>query len=137
MKANLHHIDIRVSRFRKSLKFYRDFFRCLGWKKIYQGKDFCGWGSSGIQVWIGETERVYAKIRFHRKRTGLNHIAFRAGSRKEVDAFYKNFLKKREIPILYGGPKEYPEYEKGYYAVFFEDPDRIKLEIVYLPRKKQ
>ncbi|TMI54977.1 bleomycin resistance protein, partial [Candidatus Bathyarchaeota archaeon] len=29
------------------------------------------------------------------------------------------------------GPKEYPEYRKGYYAVYFEDPDRIKLEFVH------
>jgi hypothetical protein len=33
--------------------------------------------------------------------------------------------------VLYGGPKEYPEYRKGYYAVYFEDPDRIKLEFVH------
>ena len=44
------------------------------------------------------------------------------------------FLENKHIPILYGGPKEYPQYEKGYYAVYFEDPDRVKLEVVYLPK---
>jgi hypothetical protein len=35
--------------------------------------------------------------------------------------------------VLYEGPGEYPEYHRGYYAVYFEDPDRIKLEVAYVP----
>ena len=30
-------------------------------------------------------------------------------------------------------PREYPEYVPGYYAVFFADPDGIKLELVHIP----
>lgn len=41
------------------------------------------------------------------------------------------FLVTNKIPTLYGTPKLFPEYEEGYYAVFFEDPDRIKLEVAY------
>jgi glyoxylase I family protein len=29
-------------------------------------------------------------------------------------------------------PREYPEYVPGYYAVFFADPDGIKLELVHI-----
>jgi len=36
--------------------------------------------------------------------------------------------------VLYGGPKEYPEYSEGYYALYFEDPDRIKLDAVHIPQ---
>ncbi len=32
-------------------------------------------------------------------------------------------------------PADYPAYGNGYYAVFFADPDGIKLEFVYLPRQ--
>ncbi len=28
------------------------------------------------------------------------------------------------------------EYHKEYYAVFFEDPDKIKLEVTYVPNRK-
>jgi hypothetical protein len=35
-----------------------------------------------------------------------------------------------KIKVLYDGPKEYPDYSNGYYAVYFEDPDRIKLELL-------
>jgi hypothetical protein len=39
----------------------------------------------------------------------------------------------RRLPPLYETPREFPEYRPGYYAVFFEDPDRLKLEIVHVP----
>jgi hypothetical protein len=32
--------------------------------------------------------------------------------------------------VLYGGAKEY-DYAPGYYAVYFEDPDRIKVEVAF------
>ncbi|MEA2143997.1 MAG: hypothetical protein QOI64_2427 [Solirubrobacteraceae bacterium] len=34
--------------------------------------------------------------------------------------------------VIESGPEEY-DYAPGYYAVFFYDPDRIKLEIVHRP----
>ena len=30
-------------------------------------------------------------------------------------------------------PAEYPHYAPGYYAVFFADPDGLKLEFVHMP----
>jgi len=36
------------------------------------------------------------------------------------------------IAIL-DAPAEYPEYAPGYYAVFFADPDGLKLEFVHTP----
>jgi len=30
-------------------------------------------------------------------------------------------------------PAHYPEYSGDYYAVFFEDPDGMKLELVHAP----
>jgi hypothetical protein len=41
-------------------------------------------------------------------------------------------LLPNKLSTLYGGPNEY-EYRKGYYAVYFEDPDRLKLELVTAP----
>lgn len=48
-----------------------------------------------------------------------------------VDAFVNDFLTPRQIEPLYGGAKAYPEYTPGYYAVYFEDPDRIKVDVAY------
>jgi len=45
-----------------------------------------------------------------------------------VDHFTQIVLKKNSIPLLY---HDTPTGDDDYYAVFFEDPDRIKLEVVY------
>jgi hypothetical protein len=47
--------------------------------------------------------------------------------------FVAEFMQPRGMAALYESPREYPEYRPGYYAVFFEDPDRLKLEVVRVP----
>ena len=37
------------------------------------------------------------------------------------------------IPRARRMQREFPEYRPGYYAELFEDPDRLKLEVVHLP----
>ncbi len=84
-----------------------------------------------VQIFLVKCEKGFSKPRFHRKRVGLNHIAFRAKSREDVNEFHKHFLIPKRVRVLYGGPKRYPEYGPNYYSVYFEDPDRIKLELVH------
>jgi glyoxylase I family protein len=59
---------------------------------------------------------------------GLHHLAFRAVSREAVDE------RARWVAAqgfeLESGPRAY-DYEPGYYAVFFYDPDGLKLEVVH------
>ncbi len=61
---------------------------------------------------------------------GINHVSFWAPTRQVVDRFYGEVLLPKKIKVLYAGLREYPDYSKGYYAVCFEDPDRIKLELL-------
>lgn len=86
-----------------------------------------------VSVWVFTADSKYQKSPFHRKAIGVNHIAFRAKSRGDIDVLYRDYLLPRNVTVLYGGPAEHPEYEPGYYAVYFEDPDRIKVEVMYLP----
>ncbi len=37
----------------------------------------------------------------------------------------------RGIVALYGGARAYPSYTADYYAVYFEDSDRIKIEVAF------
>ena len=65
-----------------------------------------------------------------RYRVGLHHVALEASSRAVVD-------ERHEWLVSFGAtiespPQEYA-YLPGYYAVFFYDPDGIKLEIVHVP----
>ena len=77
------------------------------------------------------TEDKFARDGFHRKRAGLNHLAFYADSKESVDTFYRDVLIKNNIKSLY---EEGPFGDDDYYAVFFEGPDRLKLEYVYSPK---
>jgi len=66
----------------------------------------------------------------HRRKPGaLHHLAFRAGSRAEVDGLYAEL--KVIGAVIVTPPREYPEYTPpGYYALFFKDLEGIKYEIV-------
>src|SRR5207253_2392557 len=87
--------------------------------------------SPGGSVWIQQADPRYAGDTFSKDRVGLCEVAFRAESRAQVDALARDVA-------AWGGtilhpPREYPEYVPGYYAVFFADPDGIKLELVHIP----
>ena len=69
--------------------------------------------------------------RHDRNAPGLNHIAFGADSRSAVDALH-GLLQQIGATVL-DAPAEYP-YFPGYYAVYFADPDGIKLEFVHWPQ---
>ncbi len=138
MKSFLYHLQINVSNPKKSFPFYKDLLKLLGYKIVDEGD----WGLDAknpsfpdlADVLVIKTESKFQKTKFHRKNTGLNHVAFGVTKRSDVDTFAAKFLKPRKIIPLYDSPKDYPQYAKGYYAVFFEDPDRIKLEVLYIPR---
>ena len=56
------------------------------------------------------------------------HIAFAAGTRDQVDEFYR-------VALAHGGadagaPGLRPEYDANYYAAFVRDPDGNKIEAV-------
>ena len=125
--GTLHHIDINVSDLKRSTLFWEWFLLELGYRRFSEWKCGVGWKLGDTYIDIIKTEDSHRDAGYHRKRTGLNHIAFHARSRTHLDQLTEK-LKARGIPILY--PEKHP-FAGGpnYYAVFFEDPDRIKVEI--------
>jgi catechol 2,3-dioxygenase-like lactoylglutathione lyase family enzyme len=126
--GKLHHVEIYVSDLKKSSEFWGWFLGKLGYE-VYSKWD------SGISYVFGETyivfvqtEKKYLDEPYHRCRTGLNHLAFHAESKMHVDLI-TNELRSKGITILYEDKHPYAGGE-DYYAVFFEDPDRIKVELV-------
>ena len=53
--------------------------------------------------------------------------------RRDVDALY-DFLKANKVRVV-DAPAAYPSYGEGYYAVYFLDPDGLKLEAMYFLEK--
>jgi glyoxylase I family protein len=130
--AGVHHVDLVVSSIERSLPFYRELLAPLGYHRITEVEGERGetiWYLGGPDVAVGLRE---AQIEgdYHRYRVGMHHLAFEAWSRSAVDE-RAGWLVANGAEIE-SGPEEYG-YMPGYYAVFFYDPDGIKLEIVHVP----
>ncbi len=129
MKTSLYHIQINISNPKKSLPFYKELFDYFEYKIIDESETHLGVSNGTTDFWLIATEEKFKTNAFHRKNTGLNHVAFKVENKEEVEQFANEFLKPRNIATLYDSPKAFPEYTENYYAVFFEDPDRIKIEV--------
>lgn len=133
MKSFVYHFQINVSDPAKSFPFYKDLLALLDYKIILEEDWGFGASNKTTDIWIVKSQKKYQRLPFHRKSVGLNHVAFGVSQKEDVDTVINKFLVPRDINPLYDSPREYPEYSEGYYAVFFEDPDRVKLEITYHP----
>jgi len=133
MKASVYHVQLNVPDAAVSLPFYRSLLDYLEFRVVHEDRCVAGFSDGRTALWLIETEPGHRDSGFHRKRTGINHVAFRVPRREDVDQFTAEFLKPRGIAPLYDTPRECPENAPGYYAVFFEDPDRLKLEVASVP----
>ncbi len=129
--AGIDHTIVTVNNYEHAGRFY-------GWlmpKIGYSGGEhdygaMKGWMGKGMSFWIKKADARFASDSFHKDRVGLCEIAFKGDSRAQIDALAKD-IEGNGGKIL-DPPKEY-DYAPGYYAVFFTDPDGIKLEVVHIP----
>lgn len=133
MKTSFGHIGINVRDMNKSTEFYQKLFNFLDASEEHLGKRYAGWMFEDFSVWLHQVGKSHLGDSYDEKSLGLQHLAFQADKKTEIDELYHSFLKPNKIPVLYGGPAEYPEYGTGYYAVFFLDPNGIKLELMWTP----
>lgn len=127
-KRRIHHIELYVSDLKQSMNFWSWFLKDLGYELYQEWEKGQSYILDESYIVFVQTEERFMEIPYHRCGVGLNHLAFHADSREEVDEMTEK-IKARGIQILY--PEKHP-YAGGedYYAVFFEDPDRIKVEFV-------
>ena len=129
--GRVHHVFVNVKDFDRARAFYGWLMPRLGYAGTRDFGTTCGWMSAAGSFWMKAADPRFARDEFHKDRVGLAEIAFAAASRGEVDALARE-LEARGATIL-DSPREYPEYVPGYYAVFFTDPDGVKLELVHIP----
>jgi glyoxylase I family protein len=131
---SVQHVDLVVSSIERSLPFYRDLLAPLGFHRIGEVEGERGetiWYLSGADSAIGLREaQTPSEGPYDRYRVGFHHLAFEARSRGAVNE-RAGWLRAQGAEIE-SGPEEYA-YLPGYYAVFFYDPDGMKLEIVHIP----
>jgi catechol 2,3-dioxygenase-like lactoylglutathione lyase family enzyme len=133
VKARVYHVQVNVRDAAVSLPFWKALLGYLEYRAVHEERGVAGFSNGTTDLWLIATDQAHTGAGFHRKRAGLNHVAFRVERREDVDRFRREFLEARGVPTLYGSPREFPEYSPGYFAVFFEDPDRIKLEVAHVP----
>ncbi len=126
----LEHIDLSVSSLSRSVPFYDLVLGALGFSRVGH-ESYVAWSNGIITVGLREAAAELGQDAFDRYRPGLHHLAFKAKDRESIDRFHE-FLESHELPVL-DPPAWYPEYGDPYYAIFFADPDGMKLELVHFP----
>ena len=121
--VGIDHLVIRVSDYQRSKAFYSSLFEFLGFKVLDEYDDAIGWTNGKTRFWIGLADARGRKRKHRIGDVGFHHYAFELRSRKDVDEL-QTFLKELGAAIV--DPAD--EYYDDYYAVFFLDPDGMKLE---------
>ncbi len=122
----IDHIGVGVSRLVPSKAFYTKALAAIGYELLYElsaevtgAGAFAGFGvSPKADFWIREGKANLPPI----------HVAFRAATRAQVDAFYRAALAAGGRDN--GAPGLRPHYSPDYYGAFVLDPDGHNIEAV-------
>lgn len=135
IRGAVHHIDLNATDLEASKAVYGPVLEFLGYTQVKDGRgyewDLKGQEGRGGSIGLRLCDPAEAAHRHHRYAPGLHHLAWRAESREDVDRLHA-LLVEKGIAVL-DPPAHYPDYSGDYYAVFFEDPDGMKLELVFAP----
>ena len=125
----LHHVELYVSNLHDSIHAW-EWLLCeqLGYTLYQSWPEGRSYRYGETYLVFVQTEKTHLAPPYHRKKTGLNHLAFHASSLAQLEEVRQQ-LASHGFRELYadrfphaGGP--------NYTALFFEDPDRIKVELV-------
>ncbi|HEY4369259.1 MAG TPA: VOC family protein [Steroidobacteraceae bacterium] len=129
--GTIHHLDVTVSDLARSTAFYERWLPQMGLVRVADCAEGPLWRGSGFELGLQQAGVGLATRPHVRQAVGLHHLAFTAPSRAAVTKLHTE-LQLADMVIL-DTPAEYPDYAQQYFAVFFADPDGIKLEYVYSP----
>jgi glyoxylase I family protein len=134
MRGPMHHIDLTVKDPAASSALYGAFLGFLGYRHSREFEWRLDMPGGHTSVSLVPATGPGASQTHDRYSPGLHHIAWRAESRDDVNALHE-LLVKIDARVL-DAPAEYPQYNKGngYYAVFFADPDGLKVSVSRLAR---
>ena len=130
MRGQMHHLDLTVQDLARSTPLYDTVLGFLGYRCVRRDATGVVWDltlPNGVcSIAIKPARREQAHDRYT---PGLHHFAWNAESRADVDRLHVRLVEAGAT--ILDAPAEYPQYGAGYYAVFFADPDGLKLEFVH------
>ena len=127
-KGHIHHLELYVSDIKRSTEFWGWLLEELGYESFQSWESGHSWKLEETYIVFVQVEERFMDIPYHRCRVGLNHLAFHANSHHHVDEMTEK-LKSKGVQLLYTNQHPFAGGE-NHYAVYFEDPDRIKVELV-------
>ena len=136
--GGIDHLALTVTNLAQSSEFYDKVLAFAGYVRVevpeatqqLMKTRLLAWASPNGAITMRPAKGEDLRKPHDRNAVGINHLAFTAESRGEVDRMHK-LLKEIGAHVL-DPPAEYP-YFAGYYAVYFNDPDGIKLEFAFVP----
>ncbi|MCB0380877.1 MAG: VOC family protein [Flavobacteriales bacterium] len=138
MQPIIDHIQITVKNLKTAELFYDKLMPILGFdiakksKGTVKAHDFevVEYFHPLLIFAINSPREAFKNDTIHRRKPGaLHHLAFKVGSKTEVDELYP-LIKSIGADIV-NPPQLYPQHGEHYYALFFKDLEGIKYEIVY------
>ncbi len=137
IQAIVGHVAIEVSDLSASKKFYKTLLGELGFKVIMDSEGGTGFSNQNFQVWVAESRkpRVKRDAPTGEEFVVADHLAILVQNKGAVDAIERE-MKKKGFEALFPC-EEHPQFEPGYYAVSFCDPDNYVIEIYTRPKPKR
>jgi catechol 2,3-dioxygenase-like lactoylglutathione lyase family enzyme len=121
--VGIDHLVLSVGDFETSKAFYAPLMEFLGFGVEAEYAGMMGWANGKTLFWISQADAEGKRHKYRKGDIGFHHYAFRLRSRKDVDAL-QAYLQEQGAKIV----DPAGEYYDDYYAVFFLDPDGMKLE---------
>ena len=125
----IDHIGLNVPKLGPAKSYYDVMMPSLGYEPFFATGDQFSYRPAGgtpgtmIFFYAAPLENEYV-----RKHVGLEHLAFRARTRRQVQDAHEKALELGS-PILFS-PRLFPQYHANYYGMFWFDPHGFLLEIV-------
>ena len=125
----MDHIELYVSNLQKTKLFYSKFLVQLGFELFQEWEEGFSYKKESFYIVFVQVKEKYQSTNYHRCYVGLNHLAFSC-SDKTIITKIREQLIEENVELLYDDKFPFAG-GKNHYALYFEDPDRIKVEIVY------
>ena len=135
MNSNEHvaavvgHVGIEAKNLNNSKKFYTTLLEGLGFSVIMDTEGTRGFSNQNFQVWLSEMRdsRVDRNAPTGEEFVVADHLAILVQDKKTVKEIEVKMRKNGYEPLF--PCEEYHQFEPGYYAVSYCNPDNYVIEI--------
>jgi catechol 2,3-dioxygenase-like lactoylglutathione lyase family enzyme len=125
----LDHLGLNVPDLAAAKSYYDELMPLLGMEPFFITDEEFSYqpagGKPGTRIFF---YRAPLPNKYVRKNVGLQHLAFRARMRDQVDDAHGKALELGSDVLF--SPRSFPQYHEHYYASFWFDPNGFLLEIV-------